>query len=263
MITVQQNLPFEAVLFTSQAGLAGSLGVTLLDPPSTVLRPRSTAITPAIPGNIYVASLTAPAAPVDPSQLYLIVWDGPGVNAVEELRVTEGPAPSQAVGLVPDVADVGALLRYRTKDFSGNELGTFTTVTRPTGANVERLIAMSVEEVANNCQITAGQIPIVLRRQGRTLAALGAAMLIELSYPEQIASDRSAYDRLERRYNAGLTRFCAAVETALAVDPVLGGTVDNLLPLYSFPPDELYRAPGTETRVDWRDPSVNRRSYYS
>ena len=40
------------------------------------------------------------------------------------------------IDIMPSVADVGALLRVRTKDINGEEVGTFNDDTRPTSAQV-------------------------------------------------------------------------------------------------------------------------------
>jgi hypothetical protein len=263
MITVEQNTQFQAVLFSNRTGLEAALTAEIIRPPSEVVFGPVGGATVAGDGNIYIVTLMAPAADDD---LYLIRWDGPSLSAVEELRVIEGAPPSQALGLMPDVADVGALIRFRTKQRGTNvELGTFAPAsapydegTRPTREEVERLIGMAVEDVANACSISATSIPIQLRNMGRALAAKGAAMLVEVSYPEQINSDRSAFNALRSLYNDALPRFCAAVSDAIAADPTAEQT-ENLLPLYYFDDSTgPFVAPGRETPRPWRDPSINR-----
>jgi hypothetical protein len=44
------------------------------------------------------------------------------------------------IDIAPSVADVAALLRARTKDVNGEEIGTFNDDTRPTSAQVLTLI---------------------------------------------------------------------------------------------------------------------------
>src|SRR5207244_4319034 len=47
----------------------------------------------------------------------------------------------------PALDDVGALIRARTKDVNGNEVGTFNEDTRPTGALVEIIIDAAVADL--------------------------------------------------------------------------------------------------------------------
>lgn len=110
----------------------------------------------------------------------------------------------------PVVADVGAILRARTKDVDGNEVGTFNASTRPTEAQVNVLIGQSVGDIA----IEVGEdIDAKWRPKAKELAALGTAMKIELGYfPEQVATDRSPYDRFKVLYDEGLARLEAAME---------------------------------------------------
>lgn len=101
----------------------------------------------------------------------------------------------------PTVAQVGALLRARTKDTGGNELGTFTSATRPTDTEVNLLIA----QAAGTLSTKAGDdIPAALFDEASQLAAIRAAMLVELSYfPEQIMTGRSTYPQLQELWIEG------------------------------------------------------------
>lgn len=119
---------------------------------------------------------------------------------------------------LPTTADVAAILRARTKDLDGAEVGDFTDNTRPTGTEVDRLIAMAYAEVS-------GQVGTNLYEpcasSARTLIAVRAAMWVELSYwPEQVRSDRSAYAELEDQWTASLPALIACVEGNL---PGAGG----------------------------------------
>jgi hypothetical protein len=100
--------------------------------------------------------------------------------------------------------DVAALLRARTKDTDGRELGEWTEETRPTVTEVEQKIEIARALVGLN----AGAIPDPCREGAETAVALLAAMLVEQSYfPEQVADNRSPYQMLERLYaqaSAGL-----------------------------------------------------------
>jgi hypothetical protein len=134
----------------------------------------------------------------------------------------------------PSVADVGAILRARTKDTNGSELGTFSSNTRPTAEGVQQLVATALSDVL----VRTGPIPSALEDYARRVVALGGALLVELSYfPEQIQTGRSPYAQLRVWYDSALERL------GLAVDDVnnggeVGGDEDELaqlLPLFSFP----------------------------
>lgn len=104
----------------------------------------------------------------------------------------------------PTVGEVGALLRARTVDANGVEVGTFGPTTRPTAAAVETLVVLAVGQIQGEI---GPDIPAVLHDQARHCAILGAAVLIERSYwPEQQDDSRtpSAYVALHERAMAAL-----------------------------------------------------------
>lgn len=118
-------------------------------------------------------------------------------------QVVTGPAYR------PRVEDVAALVRARTKPTDGQvPLGTFNETTYPTGEQVESLITQAVLEV----DARIGTVGPTLRARAGNVAALYAAMLVELSYfPEQIDTDQSPYDRLKELYDQALAGLLAAV----------------------------------------------------
>lgn len=98
----------------------------------------------------------------------------------------------------PTVDAVAALIRARTKDSSGNEVGTFTDETRPTAAQAQEAIDHQVTLLHAH----VGRIGPGCSDLATMVAAYGAAAEIELSYfPEQARSDRSPYTYLVSRYN--------------------------------------------------------------
>jgi len=128
---------------------------------------------------------------------------------------TPPPDIDPAANWRPQVEDVAALLRARTKDDKGEEHGTFDDTTRPTGIQVDILITNGCADVAT---FVGYDLHESLWPEARNLAAIYAACQIEESYyPEQVASQRSAWTQLWQRYQHGLERF---VETAGALaDP--------------------------------------------
>ena len=115
------------------------------------------------------------------------------------------PEPAPLVYL-PTPTDVARLLRARTKDAHGQELGDWSDETRPTTEEVADLIDQAVGPVLARIgrldapedmpERYANVIPAA-----RHLVALGAAMLVEKSYfPEQVLSERSAYTAYQAEY---------------------------------------------------------------
>lgn len=103
------------------------------------------------------------------------------------------------------ISDIGSILRARTKDVNGKELGTFTADTRPTGEEVTNLILTATGDIVDE---HGANLPPDLWPQARRLSALGTAMLVELSYfPEQVATGRSPYEQLKALYDAAWERL--------------------------------------------------------
>jgi hypothetical protein len=118
------------------------------------------------------------------------------------------------IDITPSVADVGALLRARTKDVNGEEVGTFNDDTRPTAAQVITLIEEAVGDIKTRIGPTP---PAELAGAGRSAAAMFTACLIELSYyPEQVRSDRSAF---EQYWTLLQNKITALQESARGLEP--------------------------------------------
>lgn len=134
---------------------------------------------------------------------------------------------------VPTVSSVGSILRARTKDTNGNELGTFTEATRPTDAQVVELANTAASDVLS--AVDGVLIDSIHYPAARALAVIGTAMLVELSYfPEQVATGRSPYDQLRDLY----TQRLASLRKSLgldATDGVPSGTPRS--PTFAFPMD--------------------------
>lgn len=129
------------------------------------------------------------------------------------------------------MADVAAILRARTKDKNGSEVGTFNDDTRPTGDQVGLLITQAVADVQS---ATGSEIPMPCQVDARTVAASRAAMKVELSYfPEQIGNGRSPYSALRDEWTDGLKRLQNCITNTNS-----GGTVGSSgppAPKASFP----------------------------
>jgi hypothetical protein len=109
----------------------------------------------------------------------------------------------------PTTTDVAALLRARTKDLDGIEVGDFNAYTRPTGPEVDRIIDLAYEEVTGRAGVELGARCTSLAFM---LVIIRAAMWIEGSYwPEQVRSDRSIFSELSDQYETGVTTLDACV----------------------------------------------------
>jgi hypothetical protein len=127
------------------------------------------------------------------------------------------------VDYTPTVADVAALIRARTKDKNGNEVGTFTPDTRPTDAQAQEAIDHALVALGEK----VGEIGEMCWPVARMAATYGAAAEIELSYfPEQARTDRSPYTYLLNRYEqllAGVEQCVLGNLPSNADDGLVGG----------------------------------------
>lgn len=135
----------------------------------------------------------------------------------------------------PTVEEVANWLRARTYDSDGNLVGTFTDDGRtiPSATEVTGIINQAVEEVLS----PIGGVPCNENLVGRAkgLTALYAAMVVELSYfPEQVGSNRSPYDRLERLYNSGLGSLVTDVADQCGGQGEGGAGDGEVAPAYNF-----------------------------
>lgn len=138
----------------------------------------------------------------------------------------------------PTIAEVGALLRTRTKDTAGNEIGTFTANTRPTALQVDVLSRQAANKLST---IIGDAIPEDLLEDASELAAIRTAMLVELSYfPEQVAAKRSPYAEYKELWDEAVGTpdkpgsFVLAVQNAVGDETVdVGGGAGE--PDFAFP----------------------------
>jgi hypothetical protein len=114
-----------------------------------------------------------------------------------------------AVPWRPTADEVARLLRARTKDATGTEVGAWTSDTRPSLSEVEDLIDQAVELMQAR---TGTDLAEPCASGAHRLAGLLAAMLVELSYfPEQVNSDRSAYPEYKRLYDDGMNALAECI----------------------------------------------------
>jgi hypothetical protein len=141
-------------------------------------------------------------------------------------------APEEEEAFLPSVQDVADLLRARTKDKFGNELGLFNDNTRPTDSGVRGLIRQAADDVI---MMVDTDIPVEAYDLASTVISIGAAMLVELSYyPEQIGTPNSAYDRYREWYELMLQRLMLAVERETLEEELGEDAATGVF--YQFPP---------------------------
>ena len=131
----------------------------------------------------------------------------------------------------PSIEEVAAVIRARTKDDAGDEIGTFTETTRPTQVQVEFYINM----VAGTLIACTGDwLPEALRPLSRQTIAVGAAMAIELAYwPEQMDAEDSAYNKLKQLWDMLQPKLCE-LSGPSRPDDLPGADGGGMLPLYYF-----------------------------
>lgn len=162
--------------------------------------------------------------------------------------------------LRPSVDDVAALIRARTKDAEGREIGTFTPDTRPTDVEVETHIDAALGLVVVRLPT---DLPDTYEPAARALVAYRAALRIEKSYfPEQVRSDRSAYEQLRQEYVDDLQALLDAIAASGSEDGGAGAAghrahsewTPTFLRIYGegYPYDDHWPEP--ENPANWASP---------
>ncbi|MGI5247776.1 hypothetical protein [Dactylosporangium sp. CA-139066] len=116
-------------------------------------------------------------------------------------------------------------------DGSNRDTHTFDSSTRPTGGQVDQLIADAVNWLTDE----TGELDPSLHESATACAAIRAAGFVELGYPERDDPTKSTAnatsDRLLRQADQMLARLAARNEAITGVDPA----VHAIVPVYSFP----------------------------
>lgn len=221
MIAAVVNEPFEALLLEAPAGLGAGLTVQVYDPSDAmqILPATSVGITEPQPGTYRTALAVATVG------TFLVRWEWGAISAEEALTVTA----TTAGAMVPSVAEVALLLRSRTQTIPGLDLGgdtgpeqleTFTVTTRPTAAEVQRLIDTAYGTVMGRI---IGTVPDEFVAEARHAVALYAAILVELSFFREQADD-AAVKVLRELYAAAMATLKQSVRDA-SPRPAFGSLV--------------------------------------
>lgn len=111
----------------------------------------------------------------------------------------------------PSTDEVANLLRARTVDQYGNELGTFTDATRPTIEQADSLIDAAYDLVNLRVGRISDTSPEIIT-QAKAVVMLLAARLIEtVYYPEQAAQDESAATLYGEMYEDAIKSLTSAI----------------------------------------------------
>jgi hypothetical protein len=144
----------------------------------------------------------------------VITWSSTGVGAASMTKSIEqnvDEIQGSVYSWAPGVDDVGTYLRARTMNRNGMIVGTFNAYTNPTDIAVMGLINDAAADVQAAIGPEVNVDPTLYPIAG-DLAAIGAAMNVELSYfPEQVNSGRSPYPQLEKQYDDKLKRLQNAI----------------------------------------------------
>lgn len=138
----------------------------------------------------------------------------------------------------PTSDEVAALLRSRTVNQAGAEVGVFNDETRPTYTEVVSLINQGVRDV--RLRIGA-DIPNIgeIWEGARAMAALRTAMYVELNYfPEQIPTGRSPYNEYKDLWDEMMAYLEEAVQSAEANTGEEDTTLSTGMAKFSFPPNQ-------------------------
>ena len=168
------------------------------------------------PADPSTRNFTTDKATLDPAY-YRVTWEDASGDQFVGTPIYYPLVPAWQ----PSVADVAALIRARTR-ISGGELAmTFNDETKPTGVEVERLIAQAVRRVATS--IGSDPCNSDLEQDAQYAAALYAAMLVEQSYyPEQTTREQSSFKSLQSLWKETIETLVERVNLDCG-----GGAVDG------------------------------------
>lgn len=143
-------------------------------------------------------------------------------------------APTEAE--LPTVRQIAALLPTRTQSSDGTYQGTFNEKTIPTGEQVEviiRLAALDVNAILSQNPNATTEVTGTTE----SMIAMRSAMLVELTFfPEQVTTNRSAYQHYKDLYDAWTSMVIPGGEGGSSGDGMTGiiSTQSNS-PEFSFP----------------------------
>jgi len=173
-----------------------------------------------------------------PNGWYQVIFSDPAASTALPTVPIQN-VPDETMPYLPTLADVGAIMRARTKTVDGDEIGTFNDDTRPTGEEVHRIIMQAANDVTAPIDT---DIPVGAYRWATQAIIYRTAKLIEISYfPEQIATGRSPYPE----YNALFDEAIGWLNTAV------GRELEEETGVEVLPGQPFWTFPGPEVLVGW------------
>lgn len=136
---------------------------------------------------------------------------------------------------LPTVHELAILMRARTKDSTGNELGVFSADTRPMAEEARRAIQEAADDVTGPIDTV---IPPRAYRFVKNAILYRAAMIIEVSFfPEQIGTGRSPFESYKQLFDEAAGNLVKAVERERSEQETGDQPgLDPTLTRYEFPP---------------------------
>lgn len=137
----------------------------------------------------------------------------------------------------PELTQVGAYVTSRTVDLEGNPgsdspSGTFSSSTTPTAGQVQQII----DDACSWVTLVTGPIASSLEDQAAAVAALRAAGIVEMSFPERNADVDQAVSALLLQAKFARDELAAANRAAGATGPNASAS-----PQFSFPDPAAWR----------------------
>ena len=124
-------------------------------------------------------------------------------------------------------------MRTRTKNRLGNELGEFTTETKPTLEEAERLLTLATKKIVSKIG-SSEPCTDELAEDAASCIHLRTAMFIELTYfPEQVESNRSPYEKYKELYDEDIATLLENMAEQCGTG---SGEADDgaILPVYDY-----------------------------
>jgi hypothetical protein len=191
----------------------------------------------ADPAKPATRSFTTDKATLDPAW-YRITWEDASADTFVGTPIYFPLEPAWQ----PSVDDVAALIRARTRITGGKLAMTFNDETKPTGAEVERLIRQAVLRVSTSVGMEPCNAD--LEQQASYATSLYAAMLVEQSYyPEQTTREQSSFQSLYTLWKETISTLAERVNDECGEGGVDGGEggegVDTRHPVAHFDNREI------------------------
>lgn len=183
------------------------------------------------PNNPRSRDLTTTHATAESGLYYSVVFkDAAGNSSQRSVSIFNNPLGAN-INWRPTVQEVATLIRARTVDNNGNEIGVFTNTTTPNASQVDELIDKAVEDLYPIFKSTVADAPVppnsspeAYREAVSALAAARAALLVELThFGKEVSQGNSPYKQMYEDYRNQL----------LFVATMLGLVVPGLTPVSS------------------------------